>query len=144
MLRLSVMVFACALCHAADAGTIYKCHEGARVSYGDRPCRNPASGGELAVHAAPAPDPDLEARLVRAREIVLERDQLRADQALREDREAERAARAGLALRKRCDKLRLQGQWLEEDLARSRGDAREAVRTKVRRHAETLAVECPA
>ncbi|WP_229446455.1 DUF4124 domain-containing protein [Massilia oculi] len=104
----------------------------------------PALGAELALRAAPPPDPETQARMARARDMVLEIDKERAGQTLREERDGERARRAALALRKRCDKLRLQRQWLEEDLARTRGDAREAARIKVRRQIETLAVECPA
>lgn len=142
MLRHCFIASACILCHAAQAGAIYKCHEGARVSYGDRPC--PGAGAEFVVRAAPAPDPDLDARLARARDTVLAREKLHAEQVISEQRDAERERRGGLALRKRCDKLRLQRQWLEQDLARSRGDAVEATRIKLQRQTETLAVECPA
>jgi len=144
MHRLLSIATACILCQgqpqAADA--IYKCHEGGRVTYADRPC--PGAGAELALRAAPPPDPETQARMARARDMAVGIDKLRAEQTLREERDGERARRAALALRKRCDKLRLQRQWLEEDLARTRGDAKETARIKVRRQAETLAVECPA
>ena len=142
MHRLSAIATACILCQAHAAGAIYKCHEGGRVTYADRPC--PGAGAELSVRAAPPPDPETLARLDRARDLATGIDKQRAEQTLREERDGERARRAALALRKRCDKLRLQRQWLEEDLARTRGDAKEAARVKVRRQAETLAVECPA
>ncbi len=142
MLRLLPIATACILCHAQAAGAIYKCHEGGRVTYADRPC--PGAGAELPVRAAPPPDPETLARFDRARDMALDIDKQRAEQNLREERDAERSRRAALALRKRCDKLRLQRQWLEEDLARTRGDAKDAARIKVRRQAETLAVECPA
>ncbi len=142
MHRLLSIATACILCQAQAAGAIYKCHEGGRVTYADRPC--PGAGAELPVRAAPPPDPETLARLDRARDLAMDIDKQRAEQILREERAGERARRAALALRKRCDKLRLQRQWLEEDLARTRGDAKEAARIKVRRQAETLAVECPA
>lgn len=142
MHRLLSIATACILCQAQAAGAIYKCHEGGRVTYADRPC--PGAGAELPVRAAPPPDPETLARLDRARDLAMDIDKQRAEQILREERDGERARRAALALRKRCDKLRLQRQWLEEDLARTRGDAKEAARIKVRRQAETLAVECPA
>ena len=135
------IVIACLLCQHALAGTIYKCREGERVSYGDRPC--PGAGARLALRATPAPDPETQARLARARELALEIDARHAEQALREQQDAERAGRAAQALRKRCDKLRLQRQWLEEDLARTRGDAQQAARIKLRRQTETMAVQCP-
>ena len=142
LLRLLSFATACIVCGSTAAGAIYKCHEGGRVSYADRPC--PGAGAELPLRAAPPPDPETQARMVRARDMALDIDKLRAGQARREQRQAEGARRAALALQKRCDKLRLQRQWLEEDLARTRGDAKEAARTKVRRQAEMLAVECPA
>lgn len=142
LFRLLSIATACLVCQPAAAGAIYKCHEDGRVSYTDRPC--PAAGAALPVRAAPPPDPETQARMLRARDMALEIDKLRAAQLMREERDAERARRAALALRKRCDKLRLQRQWLEEDLARTRADAKEAARIKVRRQAETLAVECPA
>ncbi|WP_313169499.1 DUF4124 domain-containing protein [Massilia oculi] len=142
MHRLFAIVTACILCQAQAAGAIYKCHEDGRVSYSDRPC--PGAGAELPVRAAPPPDPATLARFERARDLALGIDKQRIEQTVREERDGERARRAALALRKRCDKLRLQRQWLEEDLARTRGDAKEAARIKVRRQIETLAVECPA
>lgn len=140
MLRYCLILAACVACQAQAA--IYKCHEGARVSYSDRPC--PGAGAALALRPAPPPDPATAARLERARAMAAGIDQQHAEQVLREERDGERARRAALALRKRCDKLRLQRQWLEEDLARSRADAREAARTKLLRQDQTLAVECPA
>ncbi|WP_229491911.1 DUF4124 domain-containing protein [Massilia sp. HP4] len=142
LFRLLSFAAACIVCQSTAAGAIYKCHEGGRVSYADRPC--PGAGAELPLRAAPPPDPETQARMLRARDLALEIDKLRAEQTMREERDAERARRAALALQKRCDKLRLQRQWLEEDLARTRADAKEEARTKLRRQAETLAVECPA
>lgn len=140
--RLLSIATACLVCQTAAAGAIYKCHEGGRVSYADRPCAG--AGAELPVRAAPPPDPETHARMQRARDMALQIDQRRAEQAARDERVAEVARRAALALRKRCDKLRLQHQWLAEDLARTRGDAKESARIKLRRQAETMAVECPA
>ena len=142
MFRHWIISIACLLCQDAVAGTIYKCHEGGRVSYADRPCAG--VGTRLALRPTPAPDPETQARMARAHAMALEIDALHAEQTLREERDAERARRAALAMRRRCDKLRLQRQWLEEDLARTRGDAKEAARIKVRRQIETMAVECPA
>lgn len=142
MLRLCIIAAAGVLCQPPAAGAIYKCHEGARVSYGDRPCTG--AGAAFPVRAAPSPDPDTQARLERARDALREREKLRAAHALREERDAARAERAALAVHKRCAKLRLQRRWSEEDLARSRGDAQPAARLKLRRQVEALALECPA
>jgi hypothetical protein len=131
----------CAVCRLATAGTVYKCHEGTHVSYADRPC--PGAGTPLALPPAPRPDSVQAARLAAARTALAAIDRTRAVQAERDAHEFEHAARAALALRKRCDKLRLQARWADEDLAKSSDAAKAIARIKARRQAETLAVECP-
>ena len=131
----------CALCRLATAGAVYKCHEGTHVSYADRPC--PGAGAPLALPPAPQPDPVQAARLTAARTALAAIDGARAVQAERYAHEFERTARAALALRKRCDKLRLQARWADEDLARSNDAAKAVARIKAHRMVETLAVECP-
>jgi len=131
----------CAMCRLATAGAVYKCHEGAHVSYADRPC--PGAGAPLALPPAPAPDQVQAARLAAARAALAAIDGARAAQAARDAQEFERTGRAALALRKRCDKLRLQARWANEDLAKSSDDAKAIARIKARRMSETLAVECP-
>ena len=131
----------CAVCRWATAGTVYKCHEGTRVSYVDHPCAG--AGAPLALPPTPAPDPVQATRLAAARATLGAIDRSRAAQAERDAHEFESAARAALALRKRCDRLRLQARWADEDLARSTDDAKAVARIKARRQADTLAVECP-
>ena len=131
----------CAMCRLATAGAVYKCHDGAHVSYADRPC--PGAGAPLALPPAPQPDPAQAARLAAARTALAAIDGARTAEAARDAHEFERTARAALALRKRCDKLRLQARWADEDLARSTDAAKAVARTKARRMVETLAVECP-
>ena len=92
---------------------------------------------------APAPDPVQAARLAAARTALAASDGARASQAARDAHEFERVGRAALALRKRCDKLRLQARWADEDLSRSSDDAKAIARIKARRMNESLAVECP-
>ncbi|MCS0709781.1 DUF4124 domain-containing protein [Massilia aurea] len=111
------------------------------MSYADRPC--PGAGAPLALPPAPQPDPVQAARLAAARTALATIDRTRAAQAEHDAHEFERAGRAALALRKRCDKLRLQARWAGEDLAKSSDDAKAIARVKARRMAETLAVECP-
>ena len=142
MIRILLLLFACLSGLAANAGTIYKCTDGGKVSYGDRPC--PGAGAALAVPDAPAPDTALQERIERNRATLAQLEQGKQVEADREQREQLRAGRAAVAERRRCDKLRLQRQWADEDLARQPGDARETARRKARRQAETLALECPA
>ncbi|MGH8854846.1 MAG: DUF4124 domain-containing protein, partial [Telluria sp.] len=62
------MVTLCVLGQTAAAGTIYKCSEGGRVSYHDRPCG--ASAVELATPAVPASAPQARERLARQRALL--------------------------------------------------------------------------
>jgi hypothetical protein len=132
---------ACALCQLAQAQSIYKCSIEGKVSYGDRPC---ASGStvELPVPKAPPSQP-VQEHLRRA-QASLQLEKLRLARELAEQREQARAQRAYAATRQKCDRLRLQRKWADEDLARSAGARIEPARIKARRRAEALAVECPA
>jgi hypothetical protein len=149
-MRILFLFIACVLCQSANAGTIYKCRDGGRVSYSDQPC--PGSGAALTVPDAPPPDPATQERLERQRVAVLQLEKARLTETAREEREVERVRRTSLAERKRCDRLRLQRQWADEDLARqrlagndpARAAASEAARLKAKRQADTLALECPA
>lgn len=128
---------------AAAAQPVYKCGSGGKVSYGDRPC--PGGGGTR------LPPPEASAVATRDARTLLELEKLRIAREKaqeKDDARAQRAqartARAAHAKRKSCDKLRLRHKWAEEDLARAGGKAQDAARRKLRRQAETLAVECPA
>jgi len=158
MTRAGILFTLCMLCmlalatpaQAAAAQPVYKCGSGGKVSYGDRPC--PGGGGtRLPPPEVGVTPPEASAVATRdartllaleklriAREKAQEKDDMRAQQA------QARTARAAHARRKSCDKLRLRHKWAEEDLARAGGKARDAARRKLRRQAETLAVECPA
>ena len=149
-MRILFVFIACVLCQAASSATIYKCRDGGQVTYSDRPCSG--AGATLSVPDAPPPDPATQERLERQRATVLQLEKARLIEASREEREFERARRTSLAERKRCDRLRLQRQWADEDLARqrlagndpARAAAGDAARLKAKRQADTLALECPA
>jgi hypothetical protein len=142
MMRILFLLSACLFGLAANAGTIYKCTDGGKVSYSDRPC--PGAGKAMAVPDAPPPDVALQERMERNRATLAQLEQEKLAEAEREQREQLRAGRAAVAERRRCDKLRLQRQWADEDLARQRGDAKDTARLKARRQADILALECPA
>jgi len=127
---------------AAAAGTIYKCKEGGTVSYHDRPCGQGAVA--LPVQPASGPAPEALQRHARERAMLQEIEAARAAREEQSMREEARAQKAAAALKRRCDKLRLQRKWADEDLARAGRDEAERARTKARRQAESLAVECPA
>jgi hypothetical protein len=138
----------------ALAQTVYKCSADGKLSYSDRPCAHGKSVALPAPAAGVAP-PEANAVTTQDSRTLLELEKLRIAQqkernkeldrqAAREAREQQKLARAEHARRKTCDKLRLRHKWAQEDLARAGSQAREAARVKVRRHAEALAVECPA
>lgn len=126
----------------AAATTIYKCREGGTVSYHDRPCSQGAVA--LQVQAAQAPAPEVLQRLARERAMLKQIEDARAAREEQSMRDEARAQKAAAALQRRCDKLRLQRKWADEDIARAGRDESERARTKARRQAEALAVECPA
>lgn len=135
----------CLASHAAMAGTIYKCVEDGTASYHDRPCG--ADAVALRVQAAAAPAPDALERLARERAMLQQIEDARAARAQQQARERARVQRAALAERRRCDKLRLQHRWADEDLRRAGRaglETAQQARIKARRQAEALAVECPA
>lgn len=148
MVRIVLLLACAALTQEAQAQAVFKCTDGGKVEYRDRPC---ADGVELKVAAAPAAAP---APSRTDREMLLEMEKLRATQALRAERQrasAEREARAQArelraedALRKRCARLRLKQKWTAEDRAHLAGAAADDAERKARREAEALAVECPA
>ena len=143
MLKISLMVLACALCPTAAAQTVYKCTVDGKVSYGETPCAA-GKGETLAVPAAPPSDPHAEHELKRQETLLAKLRKERTGAEARDEREQARAAKAATARKQRCDKLRLQKKWADEDLARSGSQARDAARLKAQRQADAMAVECPA
>lgn len=130
------------LSQLASAGTIYKCVKGGKPHYSDRPCGKSAQA--LKVEGAASPDPATLARLERERALVQKIEDERAVRDEQLARDAAREQRAASSQKRRCDKLRLQRKWAEEDSARAAPDEAGSARIKARRQAEALAVECPA
>jgi hypothetical protein len=151
MLRLAALLATFVAFTNVHAQTVYKCKTDGKTSYSDRPCAQGVS------HALPPPPAGISAADTMGPQggdarTLLEADKLRfarekelaRAQAL-EERDRKRNAHAALARRQKCDKLRLRHKWAEEDLAHTvHGPAHDSARTKLRRQAENLAVECPA
>ena len=145
LLALATSVIACLLAPAALAGTVYKCVENGKTSYADQPCgKNPVARDRRVAPAAPG---EAAERLARSKAYLAGVEAERAEEderAARAARAAQRAQRDAQAERKRCDKLRLQSKWADEDSRRAGRAESERERIKARRQAEALAVECPA
>lgn len=142
MKRMLLVSASLAACAAVQAQTIYKCSANGEVTYGEQPCR---AGIQATLDVPPAPplDPDLKERLARQKALAESLGKERRDAAA----QAARAARPAAATRvspqlARCEKLRLQLKWAEEDLRKAAGPATEALRLKAQRQAEAMAVEC--
>ena len=135
----------CALAQGAQgaqAQTIYRCDVNGKVSYGEQPC----TGGKtsaLAVPTAPIGN-DAATALERDKARLAALQKERAVEGAREEKERARAARTAEATRQKCERLRLQVKWAQEDAARAGKEASAAARLKARRQAESLAVQCPA
>lgn len=128
------------LAHAQD---IHKCIVDGKVSYSDMPCPAAAtSASTVAVPSAPAPDPNAAASLASARKqaAALEKTRLARDE--REAKLDAKAAQAAAVQQRKCDKLRLNRQWAEDDARRATAANIDSARLKARRAAELLAVEC--
>ena len=142
MFQLAVLVFLCLLAGSASGATIYKCTDAGKVSYNDRPC----GSASVVLAATPALPGDAAAaveRLARERALLQGIEKERALRAGHEAREAARTARDAAAERRRCDKLRLQSKWADEDIARAGREETQRARLKAKRQGEVLAVECP-
>jgi hypothetical protein len=132
----------CALAQGAAAQTIYKCSAGGKVSYGEQPC---ADGKATTLAVPPAPDAGAAAAQLeqdKARLAEFQKD--RAARETREEKERQRAARMAASVRQKCERLRLQSKWAEEDAARAGKATLASARLKAKRQAQALAVQCPA
>ena len=119
MKRLFPLLAACLLSNAL-AQPVYKCTQGGKTTYADRPC---AAGKSVEMPPAAGVSPE-------GAETVATRDA--------------RTARAAAAHRKQCDRLHLRKRWADEDAARLTGRGRVAAQRRAKRAQEALAVECPA
>jgi hypothetical protein len=141
---------ACALLVALSTGaaaqTVYKCSDDGQTVYADHPCARGPS------HVMPPPvgvDASLGSVRTGDSRTLLETEKLSATlraarerNERRDERDRVRAARAGAALQRRCERLRLGVKWAREDLARTAAHGQDAARTRLRRRQEAMAVEC--
>jgi len=149
MRLLAILLSLLCLTAAQAAQPVYKCRVDGKPSYSDRPC--PGGQGET-LPPAPAGIPvgDTAGVTTGDSRTLLELEKARTErarQAAIENREERAQARAGhVRVRQvqHCEKLRLQHRWLEEDLGKAHTPAQqEAARKKLKRQAESMAVECP-
>ena len=139
-----VLALALTVLAAAPAqAQVYKCTAGGKVTYSQTPCERGAET-VLATPAAPAPSHDAAKDLQRMQRESKKLEQQRLKREALQEREDARLDRAAGLRRQKCDKLRLDRKWADDDVRRAAPQAVEGARLKASRAAERLAVECPA
>jgi hypothetical protein len=140
-----VVLGVCALAGPVAAQPVYKCTVDGKVSYGERPCAH-GKTTELAVPPAPSGVDAAEAlERDKARLAALQKERAASEaREEREEREQQRTARAAATQRRKCERLRLQHTWAEEDAARAGKATSATAQLKAKRQAQALAVQCPA
>jgi hypothetical protein len=142
-LRAPLAALLCATTLGSHAQDIHKCTLGGKISYSDRPCPAAATAASvLTAPAAPPPDPRAAANLARTRKEALALEKARLAREDKQDRADARAAQAASVQRRKCDKLRLNRQWADDDVRRATAATIDSARLKAQRAADTLAVEC--
>ena len=141
MLRTLILLAISAAGAAASAQTIYKCSGAGKVTYSEQPCSS-GTQATIDVPAAPPPDPELVERLARQKALAESLDMERRQAAALAAKAARPVITRASPRQQRCEKLRLQLKWAEEDLRKTAGPATEPLRLKVERQAEAMAVEC--
>lgn len=130
------------LCAAtAGAQTVHKCTLDGKVSYSQQPCAA-GTASVIAVPEAPAADPATAAELTRMRRegAALEKERHKREQA--DAREADRAARAAAARHQKCEKLKLDKKWADDDVKRAQPQFEERARLKAQRAADKVKLSC--
>ncbi|MEW7847172.1 DUF4124 domain-containing protein [Massilia aurea] len=153
-MRALVLLVVFCLTAPAHADNLYKCTDGGRVTYGDRPCSGKSAA--FAVRPPPPPDPALEARLASARNYVASLASKRAAQDTHDAQLAQQAARrqhdAASEKRTYCSNLRLRHMDAAERDQRTIGNARldqkpwreSQAKANLRERARLVAEQCPA
>jgi hypothetical protein len=138
-------LLAAGLLSNALAQPVYKCTQGGKTTYADRPC---ATGKSVEMPPAAGVGPEgAETVATRDARTLVELEKLRIareKEQRREDKADARTARAAAAHRKQCARLYQRKRWADEDAARLTGRGRVAAQRRAKRAQETLAVECPA
>jgi hypothetical protein len=142
-LRAPLAALLCASTLGSHAQDIHKCTIDGKISYGDRPCPAAATAASvLTTPAAPPPDPRAAGSLARVRKEAQALEKARLARDDKEEKASAKAAQAASVQRRKCDKLRLNRQWADDDVRRATAATIDTARIKAQRAADTLAVEC--
>lgn len=125
----------------AQAQTLHKCTVDGKVSYSHQPCDR-GQAAVIAVPEAPAPDPTAAKELQRQRKEADKLESARHKREARQEREDIAAGRVAAARARKCDKLRLQQKWAEEDARGATIQGLERARTRASRANDLYKLEC--
>jgi len=136
-----MLLMLCSAAAAAEGGAqaVHKCTQDGKVTYTEQPC---AGGTVIAVPEAPAPDTSAAAELKRARKQADALEKERHKRQAADSREDAAASRAAAARHQKCEKLRLDKKWADEDLRRAQPQHEERARIKAQRAADKLNLAC--
>ena len=125
------------------AQDIHKCTIDGKISYSDRSCPAAATAASILITPpAPTADPRAAGGLARARKEAQALEKARLARDDKQDRADAKAAQAASVQRRKCDKLRLNRQWADDDVRRATAATIDNARLKAQRAADTVAIEC--
>ena len=142
-MKLLIVVVMWAATLLAYAQTVYKCQADGKTTYSDAPCPAGADASTLEAPAAPPRDAAAATALRRQQKQADALEKARLKREERDERDAARVSQAAAVQRKKCDKLKLNKRWADEDARRATGQATEAARLRAQRAGEAMSLECP-
>lgn len=142
MLRLIPLLLLLALPCGASAQKLYKCRVDGKLVYSGAPCKGVPST-PVEVPDAPRPDPAVAQELKRQEAALAKLEKERKVREAQEQRVTESDERLAAGRRDRCDKLRLQKKYADDEVTAAVGLETQALKEKAMRVAEYVASECP-
>ena len=126
---------------AAAQAQVHKCTVDSKVSYSQAPCER-GQAAVIAVPDAPPPDPGAKADLTRQKREAKLMEKERLKREAQQDRADEAAHRVAAKRRDKCQKLKQDQKWAEEDARGALIQNSERAQIKARRVAERYKLEC--
>ena len=142
-MKASLLLLASFAVTAQAQAQVYKCSVDGKITYTQAPCEH-GSGTVLQVPGAPVVARESAGELERMRRASAQLQKERVARDTAQERTDARTDRAAATRKQRCDRLRLQAKWAEDDVRRAQPQVQEAARLKARRAADRAALECPA
>ncbi len=142
MLRLIPLLLLLALPCGASAQKLYKCRVDGKLIYSGAPCKGVPSTA-VDVPDAPKPDPAVAQELKRQEAALAKLEKERKVREAQERRFTDSDERLAAGRRDRCEKLRLQKKYADDEVTAAVGLETQALKEKAMRVAEYVAAECP-